>query len=86
MNTRPMNPIEFAAEVDAAKARAHALREEAIRAGWNALGHALLRMWHGARYWKRQRHAATIGRWVHPHSHSSKARSVTAPSCGASAG
>ena len=60
MNTRPMNPIEFAAEVDAATARAHALREEAIRAGWNALGHALLRAWHAALRWKQHRRAATM--------------------------
>ena len=37
MNTR-LTPTEFAAALDAAEARAHALRGEAIRAAWNALG------------------------------------------------
>lgn len=59
MNTR-LTPTEFAAELDAAKARAHALRDEAIRAAWDALGHALLRAWHAARRWKRHRRAATM--------------------------
>ena len=58
MDTRPMTSTEFAAQIDAAKARAHALRVEAIQAGWNALGDALLRVWHVARHWKPQPHAA----------------------------
>ncbi len=59
MNTR-LTPIEFAAQLDAAKARAHALRDEAIGAAWNALGHALLHAWHAARRWKPNRSAATM--------------------------
>ena len=55
-----LTPIEFAARLDAAKARAHAVRNEAICAGWDALGHALLQAWHAARRWKPQRRAATM--------------------------
>jgi hypothetical protein len=44
--TARFTPGEFAMQLDAAKARAYALRQEAIRAGWDALGHALLRAWH----------------------------------------
>jgi len=59
MNTR-LTPTEFAAALDAAEARAHALRGEAIRASWDALGHALLRAWHAALRWKQHRRAATM--------------------------
>ena len=59
MNTR-LTPTEFAAALDAAKARALTLRGEAIRAAWDALGHALLRVWHAALRWKRHRRAATM--------------------------
>ena len=59
MNTH-LTPTEFAAALDAGKARAHALRGEAIRAAWDALGHALLRAWGAARRWKPQRRAATM--------------------------
>lgn len=48
MNTH-LTPIEHAAMIDHAKARAHELRQQAIRAGWDTLGHALLRTWHAAR-------------------------------------
>ena len=44
--TARFTPGEFAMQLDAAKAHAHALRQEAIRAGWDALGRALLRAWH----------------------------------------
>ena len=44
--TARFTPGEFAMQLDAAKAHAHALRQEAIRAGWDALCHALLRAWH----------------------------------------
>ena len=57
-----LTPTQFAAQLDAAKANAHALRQEAIRAGWDALGHALLRLWHAVRRWKPRRHAATMSR------------------------
>ena len=60
MNTHLTSPTEFASQIDAAKARAHALREEAIRAGWNALGHALRRAWHAVWCWKPHRHAAKM--------------------------
>jgi len=59
MNTR-LTPTEFATALDAGKARAHALRGEAIRASWDALGHALLRAWHAALRWKHHRRAATM--------------------------
>ena len=59
MNTR-LTPTEFAAQINAAKARAHALRQETICAGWDAIGHALLRVWHAMRRWKPHRRAATM--------------------------
>jgi hypothetical protein len=61
MDTRP-TPIEFAAQIDAAKARADAMRQQAIGDAWAALGHALLRTWHAAGRWMPRRRAATIAR------------------------
>jgi len=61
MNTR-LTPIEFAAQIDAAKARAHALRQQAIRTGWAALGHSLRRAWHACWRWMPRGRTATITR------------------------
>jgi len=57
-----LTPTEFAARLDTAKARAHALRQQAICAGWDAIAHALLRVWHAVWRWKPHRHAATMSR------------------------
>jgi hypothetical protein len=84
--TARFTPTEFAMQLDSAKARAHALRQEAIRAGWDALGHALLRAWHAAGRWMPRHEAATMTAWRHLRSHSSKARSATARSSGAITG
>jgi len=61
MNTH-LTPTEHAAVIDAAKARAHALRQEAIRDGWDAIGRALLRAGHAARLWMPRRQPATMSR------------------------
>ena len=60
MNTH-LSPIEHAAMIDNAKARAHELRQQAIRAGWDTFRHALLRAWHAARRWMPRHRAATMG-------------------------
>lgn len=57
--SRP-TPTEYAALIDTAKAHALELRQQAIRAGWDALGHALLRAWHVARHWKPRHRPATM--------------------------
>lgn len=59
MSTR-LTPTEYAALIDDAKARALALRQQAIHDQWEALGHALRRTWHAARRWMPRRHAATM--------------------------
>jgi hypothetical protein len=55
-----LTPIEYAAMIDNAKGRAHELRQQAIRALWDALGDALLRAWHAARRWMPRHRAATM--------------------------
>jgi hypothetical protein len=62
MNETPRTPTEHAALIDAAKAHAHELRQQAIRAGWDALGHALLRAGHAARRWMPRHRPATMTR------------------------
>jgi len=60
MNKTQRTPTEYAALIDTAKAHAHELRQQAIRAGWDALGHALLRAGHAAWRWMPRHRAATM--------------------------
>jgi hypothetical protein len=57
-----ITPAELALQIDAAKERALALRQQAIRDGWRALEQALLRAWRAVwRHMPRHRAATMAG-------------------------